>query len=142
MTQETTNPIAVDLFADFALNETTENQGAWVPYSSNVEFLIARTGNRKYRKSFTHQFKKNQRLLDSGTETADAKAEEILIDVMANTILLGWKGNVTIKGVKLEYSAANAKKLLAIPLFREYISKCADDQAAYKAVQDDQDEKK
>ena len=139
MTQETTT--AVDIFADFALNEVKENDGNWVNYKGDVEFLIARTGNRKYRKSFTHQFKKNQRLLDANTDASDAKAEEILIDVMASTILLGWKGKVAIQGVVVEYSVSNAKKLLSIPLFREYISKQADDQASYKAVQDEEDAK-
>lgn len=134
-------PIAVDIFADFALNDASENEGVYVAYRDDVEFLVARTNNRNFKKRISHLVKKNQRLIDSGTAAAEAKSTEIMIEVMASTILLGWKGSLTVKGVPLPYSLENAKKLLGIPLFREWVGKQAEDIQSYKAVQDEEDEK-
>lgn len=132
---------AVDIFNDFALNETAENDGIWVDYKGGVEFLIARDNNRKYKKRVNYNYNKYQRLLESKTPEADKKSDELMIEVMAETILLGWRGPLSIKGVRLEYSRENAKTLLALPMFREWVMAQARDQEVYKAVQDDENEK-
>ena len=144
MTTENATPAVeetVDIFTDLALNQESEVGGVWVPYRGDVEFLIARSNNRKFRKLFTHQYKKNQRLVDSNTDAGEAKGDELLIDVLAQSVLLGWKGKLAIQGERLEYTVGNAKRLLAIPLFREWVSKQSDDIQAYKAVQDAEDQK-
>lgn len=144
MTTENAAPAVeetIDIFTDLALNQDTEISGVWVPYRGDVEFLIARSNNRKFRKLFTHQYKKNQRLVDSNTDAGEAKGDELLIDVLAQSVLLGWKGKLAIQGELVQYSVSNAKRLLAIPLFREWVSKQADDIEAYKAVQAEEDQK-
>lgn len=127
----------VDIFSDFAVTD----DAVYVPYKGDVEFLIARGGNKKFRQKIAHLYKKNQRLLDSGSDAAESKSDEIMIEVMAQTILVGWKGSVAIKGEVMEYSVENAKKLLAVPLFREWVSKQADDVASYKLVKEAEEEK-
>lgn len=136
---KTTATELVDMFADFAINTVKEQDGVWVMYRGDVEFLIARNGNRKYRKLFTNAVEKNKRALDSKGDAAEAKAEELLIDVMAKTILLNWRGSLAIQGTVTEYSEAAAKKLLAMPMFREWVNDQANDIAAYKAVQENED---
>lgn len=133
---------AVDLFADFAINPETEKDGVWVPYRDDVAFLIARSGNANYRKKIAFLVKKNQRVIDQGGDVGEAKSEEIFVDVLASTVLLGWKGKLVFQGEDLsEYSVASAKKLLALKLFREWVTKQAEDEKAYKAVQEEADEK-
>lgn len=131
----------VDIFNDFAVNENAAVDGVWVPYRGDIEFLIAKAGNKNFRKQAQVVFKRHGRLLDQGGEAAEAKGKELLVDLMAKTVLLGWKGTVKFQGAALEYSVDNAKKLLAQDGFRDWVDTQAKDEANYKAVQDEADEK-
>lgn len=133
---------AVDLFAEFATNEALEADGVWVPFKGDVEFLIARAGNKAYNKALALQYKRNKAMLDGNTDASEAKSEEIMVDVTARHVLKGWKGNVTLKGEKLgEYSVEGAKRLLALKQFREWVMAQASEFSQYKAVQEDESAK-
>lgn len=125
----------LDIFAEFAVDDG----GVWVPYAGDVEFLIARANNAKFRRRISYFYEKHRRLLDGKGEAAEAKSNEIVATVMAETILLGWKGKVKFQGQVLEYSKPNAEKLLAVAPFREWVSKMANDEHAYKIVKDEED---
>ena len=125
----------LDIFAEFAVAD----DGVWVPYRGDVEFLIARGNNPKFRRRISYFYEKNKRVLDGKGEVAEAKSNEIMAAVMAETILLGWKGKVAIRGEVLPYTKANAEKLLAVPLFREWVTKMSNDEHAYKVVKDAED---
>jgi hypothetical protein len=125
----------LDIFAEFAVDDG----GVWVPYAGDVEFLIARANNAKFRRRISYFYEKHRRLLDGKGEAAEAKSNEIMATVMAETILLGWKGKVKFQGQVLEYSKPNAEKLLAVAPFREWVSKMANDEHAYKIVKEEED---
>ena len=135
MVDKAANDDGLDIFAEFDV----QDDGVWVPYKRDVEFFIARANNPKYRRRLSYFYDKNKRLLDGKGDAAEAKAEEWLIDVMAKTILLNWRGSLAIQGTVTEYSEAAAKKLLAMPMFREWVNDQANDIAAYKAVQENED---
>lgn len=133
---------AVDIFAEFATNEALENEGVWVPFKGDVEFLIARAGNKAYNKALALQYKKNKALLDANSDASEAKSEEIMVDVAARHVLKGWKGTVTHKGENLgAYSIEGAKRLLALKQFREWVMAQASEFSQYKAVQEDESAK-
>ena len=125
----------LDIFSEFAVDDS----GVWYPYSGGVEFLIARANNAKFRRRISYFYEKHRRLLDGKGEAAEAKSNEIMATVMAETILLGWKGKVKFQGALMEYSKANAEKLLAVAPFREWVNKMANDEHAYKVVKDEAD---
>jgi hypothetical protein len=139
MSEDTT----VDLFEDFAVDDTKESEGVWETYKGDVKFLIARAHNPAYDRQISSQIKKHDRLIRSGTQAADEKSEEILVDVMAKTVLLNWSGPVVIKGEAVgEYSVAKAKKLLAIKAFRQWVASISEDFGRFKAVQEEEEEGK
>ncbi len=123
--------MALDIFAQFATDESLEDNGAWFEIGGGASVLVARSGNRKYAKMLTKEVERNKKVLDLNDDAADKKSEEIMIAVIAETILLGWK-DVVFKGEALEYSVANAKKLLAVKDFRKAIGQFADDVSAFK----------
>ena len=45
---------AIDLFAEYAVDEALSQEGVWVHYAGDVSFLIARAGNKNYRKVAQH----------------------------------------------------------------------------------------
>lgn len=126
----------MDIFKTFGTDEAKENEGVWCEIGSGTKLLVARSGNRKYTRMLAKLVEQNQRALDTKDDAADQLSDQILIDVMAQTILLGWEG-VEFKGTKaLPYSAENAKKLLAVKDFRKLVAKLADDFDNFRAAEE------
>lgn len=130
---------ALDLFAEFAVDEKAEQEGVWRDYGEN-SFLIARSGNRAYRQKFLRLYKPHERLLKTDSVAAEVKSMEIMADVMSSTVLLNWKGKIVVEkgGAPMDYSTDNAKKALMIPGFREMVEEWSKDFDAYKAVKEDE----
>ena len=132
---EAANDDGLDIFAEFAVTD----DGVWVPFKGDVEFLIARYNNPKFKRRLGYFYEKHRRVLEGKGDAAEQKSNEVMAQVLAETILLGWKGKVRFQGQMMEYSVANAAKMLAVQTFREWVIQQAQDSQAYKAVQDDKD---
>lgn len=111
----------MDIFANFATNTKSEEEGVWVTLGGTSKILVARAGNKKYGRMLNAQVEKNQAALDLKTDEADELSDSIMVDVFANSILLGWE-NLSYQGEPLDYSVDNAKKLLAIKDFRVLVA--------------------
>lgn len=119
---------AVDMFAEFAVNEKAVTDGVWVPFRGDVEFLIARDGNTKHRRVLLKYWRENPSEDMEGTTDADQDRRDAAITAAARfgaarAILLGWKGNVQYAGKPMPYTVENAEKLLAMPDFMDWVSK-------------------
>lgn len=110
----------MDIFSAFATDEKLENEGKWFPLSKTAKVLVARAGNPKYVAMLRAKMKEAQLDLTTGEE-ADQLAEGILIDVMAEAILLKWEG-LTYQGKEAPVSVAMAKTLLNVKDFRKKIA--------------------
>jgi hypothetical protein len=124
----------MDIFATYATDTAAEAEGVWVEIG-DAKFLVARSGNPAYSKKLSRLYERNRKLLDMKDDNADALSERLMVEVLAETILLGWEG-VQFKGADLTYSVDNAKMLLGIKDFRAQISKAAEDFEAYKVKQE------
>jgi len=122
----------LDIFAQFATDETLENQGVWVEYGE-AKFLVGRSGNRAYSKKLSALVEQNQKLLDIKDEAAEALSQKIFIEVMAESILLGWSGPVAYKGEPLPFSRDAVRQLLEIKDFRREVTRWAEDINRFKA---------
>lgn len=122
----------LDIFLEFATNEDAENNGVWRSIGKGAELLIARAGNDAYSRAVSTLVDEHREVLDMKNDAATAKSTEIMIQVLAETILLGWKG-IVFKGQPMEYSVENAKKLLAVRDFRLMVQRLSDESAAYRA---------
>ena len=132
--------MTVDIFNEFATNATTETDGVWVEYSSDVSFLIARAGNKKFGRSFMKLYTANRRILEVKGPTAEAKAEEINLKTMSENILLGWKGPLAYKGDLIgDYTPEKAAKLRAHKDFARWVTEQSEDMSKFKLVQDEED---
>ena len=127
---------ALDLFAEFATDTQAEEAGVWVDLNDKASFLIARANNPTYARKFTKLYERNRQLLNTKGAAAEAKAEEITISLLADAILLGWKGDFTWQGKPMPYSKENAKTMLAVKDFRRWVQEKADDFERFKLVQD------
>jgi hypothetical protein len=124
--------MALDIFAQYATDETLEENGTWFQIGGGARVLVARSGNRKYGKMLTKEVERNKKALDLNDDAADKLSEEIMIAVIADTILLGWE-DVTLQGARRWSTAPpTPSKLLAIKDFRKAVAQFADDVSAFK----------
>lgn len=126
----------MDFFTEFAINDTVAKDGVFVPYLEDVEFKIAKYGTRAYRNFASPLFQRNERVLKQKGNAADDKAVELIINVMANTILVGWKGDLKYQGKAFgEYTVEKAKQLLAHEAFRDWCDAQSKNEDLFKVEQ-------
>jgi hypothetical protein len=115
----------MDVFSTYATDLTAEVEGRWFPIGKGAKVLVARTGNKRYADLFRKKIEIHREDLDGGTPESEALAEEMMVEILAQTILLGWEG-LSYQGEAVAYSQEMAKTLLRVKDFRARITKLAD----------------
>lgn len=120
----------MDIFSSYATDATLENEGKWFPLSKTAKVKVARAGNEAYTDLLRAKLKEAS--LDGMPEKeANAVAEDILIDVMAQTILLNWEG-LTYQGAAAPVNATQAKVFLKVKDFRKKIAGFSENFEAFR----------
>ena len=129
-----------DIKKAFGVDKAKSEDGTWVDLEEGIRVKIARIGNLKYRKELEKLSRPRRRQIRRGTLSEEV-AEQMLTEVMANTVLLDWEG-IEENGKRLSYNPANAKRLLTeYPDFREMISDLAGEMETFKQEFDEESEK-
>lgn len=124
----------MDIFSSFATDEALETEGKWFPLSKTASIRVARAGNPKYVELLRSKMKESQIELSSGKE-ADDIAEAILVDVMAESILLDWKG-LTYRGNPAPVSVKQAKVFLALKDFRKKVASLSENFDSFRVKEE------
>lgn len=122
---------ALNLFEMFATAPDKEKNGTetLIPGFGDTKFTVARQGpdNVAYANLLQRMLKKHKATLESQGETATALFNNLMAEVMAKTILLGWQGEILWKdGEKLAYSEKNAIRFLSVAEIRKRVSAVAE----------------
>ena len=133
--------MSLNIFKTFAANADKEQSGVEVEVGPDAYITVARANNKRYAKLLTKAWEANKYTLDRKDKAANDKAEELIIDIMSKTILLGWRGMLDENDQPLPYSQEAARKMLAIPDFRQLVSKQADDFENFRQVTEEEDSK-
>lgn len=104
----------------FKTDTALEDDGVWttIDAGSGAEIRIARIGNRRYREAMARRLKPYRRALRAGT-LDDSVTERITAEVLAETVLLDWRG-LTNAGAPLPYGRETARDLLLDPAYRDF----------------------
>ena len=122
----------MDILKSFGTDSKKETEGVWIDIGPDCSILVARAATRAYGRALTKEVEKYKVALGTKDDVADDTSDMIMCKVMAEHILLGWKG-LSYDGAPLEYSKENAAKVLAIKDFRKVVMGHADDLANFKA---------
>lgn len=120
----------LDIFASYATDDNAELNGSWQQLGEG-SLLIARSGNRNYVRLLTSKVEQNQQLLDKQDDAAEKLSDDIMAEVFAQTILLGWSG-IQYQGKDFPYTKENAKKALLHKDFRREVDRLAENVDAYR----------
>ena len=132
--------MSFDIKKEFLTDEKKEIEGVWESIGEGCNIKVARANNPNYNKWFTRLTKPVRRQLRNET-LPEKKSEQILIKLMAKTILLDWEGMYE-GGVELEYSEENAIRLLTeYKDFRQQVDDLSKSIELFRAEEDEEAEK-
>lgn len=106
----------MSLWEQFEMDPVVEVEGIIVDYGTE-KFRIARAGgaNKKFLKAIQQTNRKYRKQLEHDL-MEDELAEQIMREVYAKTIVLGWEGVTDRDGEPMEFSLENCIKLfVALP---------------------------
>jgi len=127
----------MDIFSSFATDEVAESEGRWFPLDKTAKVLVARAGNPNYLKALRQKMRDNQIDTEDTSDENDKLVTSLIVETMAETVLLGWSGDVKFKGQPMEYSRANAITLLSLKGFRKRISDIADKAESFRIKEEE-----
>lgn len=116
----------------YETNSKTEISGKEVKVGDNTWVTVARDQNKKYSAVISALYQENKFVLEAKGDAAEAKFEEITIEAMSQTILVGWRGDMAFDGKPVTYSQENAKLLLSMKDFRDMITGISKQTANYR----------
>jgi hypothetical protein len=130
----------MDLKKEYGTDKDKELAGVWEDMGGGCKVLIARLGNENYSKVFRRISKPYQNAIRRGT-LGNEKAEELLIQAMAECIVLDWQG-LEEDGKKIKYSRDECVRVLKeYKDFRDHISELANSMELFKREMDAESEK-
>lgn len=132
----TTTPAKVDiksfdLAREYKFNEKAEIEGLWESLGAEAQILVAAWNNPNYEKAFIDLPKNVVRRMNRGKLT-EKEDHDIMVKIIADTILLDWK-NLTDEGKVIKYSKAAAIKMLdKYSRFYRTVVEIAHDESRYQ----------
>lgn len=107
----------MSLYTQFKTDKNLENEGVYLDYGMNsqdkpIRIRIARAGgaNQAFARAYEQKTKPYRRQIQ--TDTLDPKvAERIILEVYAETVVLGWEGVEDENGDELPFNRDNCVKL-------------------------------
>jgi len=122
----------MELKKTFATDKEAELSGKWFPLGEGGEVKVARANTTRYREIFRKHIEPYRTAVDMGT-MSEEEGEKILVEVLAEAVLLDWKG-FTDNGEEVPYSKEKAQEyMLEYPDFRTMIQSFADNMASFRA---------
>lgn len=119
-------------------NEDLEVEGVWRELPKNAAIRVARWQNTEFSRMMRTRFKANRDLIDGDDDLSDKVSLDILIEVMACTILKDVR-NMGLEGKLIEkYTPQIGEQLLRIKDFREKVKAVSEQADQYRLKKEDQ----
>jgi hypothetical protein len=130
----------MDIRKVFGTDKKSEIEGTWIDIGKGVRIKVARIGNPENSK-LAQKLWRPYRAAHRANSLPDEVADELMIEAIARTILVGWEG-VEADGKPLPYSYENAKALLSeVPDFRQLVWGFANEAATFRREQEEAEQK-
>lgn len=121
----------MDIFEAFATDSKAEIDGRELKLSKTAKLIVARSGNDRHAEAIRKAVEAGKIDLNDSSAASNEVAEEVMIDIMAETILLGWEG-LAYQGKSVDYSPEMARTMLRIKDFRTKVTQFASNFENYK----------
>jgi len=118
----------------FATDASAEEEGVWVEIGEGAAVKVARFGNKRHEKALDRLRKPYRNILRTGGEIPKDRAEAIVIESMAEALLLDWRGFEDDDGRAIAHDKETAIGLLTeLKDFRNQVAAIAMEAETYRA---------
>ena len=118
----------------FATDASAEEEGVWVDIGEGAALKIARFGNKRHEQVLDRLRKPYRNILRTGGEIPKDRAETIVIEAMAEALLLDWRGLEDDDGKAIAHDKDTAVGLLTdLKDFRNQVAAIAMEAETYRA---------
>lgn len=124
--------------SDLVTDETKEVEGVWRDLPRGGQVKVARWGNERFTRALRKKFKANRVVMEGDDDLSDKVSTDIMIEVMADTILMDVKGVGLNKKLIEKYTPEIGRQLMAVKDFRERIKALAEDVDSYLAKKEEE----
>jgi hypothetical protein len=102
----------MSVYSAFKTDKTLEEAGIWLNYGDfKIKIARAGGGNKRFENSCKNRLKGYERALQIGALSND-KANELMQEIYAESVILDWEGVEDEQGNQLEFNKANVVKVL------------------------------
>ena len=123
--------------SSLATNEDLEVNGVWRELPKGAGLQVARWNNTEFSKLMRQKYKASRDLIDGEDDLSDKVSLDILIEVMAVTVLKNVR-NIGLGGKLIEkYTPAIGVQLLAVKDFRDKVKALAEQADQYREKLED-----
>lgn len=127
----------MSLYTRFSYDKDLADNGNWIPFGEGVEFKMRRLNSPLVQEKRRQLEQPYEALLRTGGSLGEDILRGILVNMMAESVILGWKGVTDSSNVPMEFSIANAKILLTdLPDLVRVLVDLASDRDLFKAAVD------
>lgn len=122
------------IYSVFANDTSREQQGVTINLGETGSIQVARAGgsNVRFEKRLAELTKDHRRAIQNGLMD-EKQAKQILAQVFAETVVIGWSNLTDQAGQPLPFTVDNAKKLLVdLPDLFTLIQQTAQDQTLFR----------
>ena len=130
-----------DVFKAFATDEAAEVAGVKMPLSRSAGVIVARHNNERHLTRTMELLEANAEAIDAGGAEGKALDEAIGLQIMAETILVGFYGNLMFNDKPAEYSPEAAAEMLRVKDFRIRVAGFSRDIENYRLKIEESDAK-
>lgn len=128
----------MDIYREYQTDPRAEDRGVWIPldpFDDNCQIKLS-----YYKCDRVNDFR-NERVKESLGAIDEKKGMKIIIDVMAEQVVLDWKG-ITKDGEELPFSVDTAKQVFTeLPHFLDLVFTASQQLGNFKVYKEDEDAK-
>jgi len=121
--------------SQFKQDVSKSEEGVKVDLGDGLQVTVARIGNKKYQDFIRKATKPYQQAIRNKT-LSDSIYEKIMVEAMADSILLGWEGMEDDHGDLIPYSKDMALEILSDPAyadFKQLVNDLANEQETFRS---------
>ncbi|MCP4377728.1 MAG: hypothetical protein GY794_16320 [bacterium] len=130
----------MNILDQFSTDKELELNGVWVEIGDGTTLCVARLYNDRYSEALRGAMKPHKRQVMDNESSL-----EIMIDVEARTVLIGWEGVTETDSASAKtgvaYSIEKAKEYLHVRDFRKLVLEIAGSMETYKSQEREDGEK-
>lgn len=100
------------IFAMYAQDLSSVNEGVWIPLRGGAEIKIRSTSSAAYRQAYD-KAASEYKVVNRVSKLSEEQAEKVFIEAIVEGLVIDWKEFYDVEGNEIKYSKTEARNLFS-----------------------------